>query len=51
MKPIPASYESECPLCMDRIVEGEEIVTVDGEWVHADCAEDNEYEVERDDGD
>ncbi|MCW3018626.1 MAG: hypothetical protein JWN10_934 [Solirubrobacterales bacterium] len=47
MKPIPASYDSTCGLCDGLIGEGDEIVCVDDEWVHALCAEDEGYEVER----
>lgn len=47
MKPIPATYESTCELCGNRIHEEDEIVRVDDEWVHAQCAEDEGYEVER----
>lgn len=47
MKPIPATYESTCDLCGRAILEEDPIVCVDDEWVHADCAEDDGFEVER----
>ncbi len=47
MKPIPAAYEGRCALCDDRIHDGDEIVRVDDEWVHAQCAEDEGEEVDR----
>ena len=39
LQPILARYQSRCGICDSLIVEDEEIVEVDGEWVHADCAE------------
>jgi hypothetical protein len=46
MKPIPATYETECPLCGCAIVEEEPIVKVDDLWVHDHCAEDWGEEVD-----
>jgi hypothetical protein len=39
LQPILARHKSRCTLC-DHLIEDEEIVEVDGEWVHADCADD-----------
>lgn len=46
MKPVDATHNGRCGLCDLAINEGEAIVKVDDEWVHADCAEDDEIEVE-----
>lgn len=32
-----AEYESRCPACDETIMVGDEIVSVDGEWVHLEC--------------
>lgn len=46
--PIVAAYSSRCSICDERIVEDvDEIVCVDGEWVHADCAENEGENVAR----
>lgn len=39
---LDAAYDSTCPVCLDRIYEGERIglVEQDGEWAHLRCAED-----------
>lgn len=43
MQPILAQYQSVCGHCGHLIVTDEEIVEIDGEWCHADCApEDDE---------
>jgi hypothetical protein len=42
-----AEWDGECGLCDDPLHEGDECVNIDGEVVHADCAEENDYEVER----
>jgi hypothetical protein len=35
-----ATYASRCPVCDEKIEEGDEIkLTGDGDWVHEDCAE------------
>lgn len=47
MKPILSAYMSRCQLCEKTVEEGDPIVKVDDEWVHAQCAEDEGYEVER----
>lgn len=48
MKPVIAAYDGRCTLCDGRITSDvDEIVNVDGEWVHADCAENEGEEVER----
>jgi hypothetical protein len=47
MKPWEATHSGRCGLCDLCINEGEEIVGVDDEWVHADCAEEDGHEVER----
>jgi hypothetical protein len=47
LRPIAATYVSRCPICDESIDEGDEIVSVDGDWVHAFCAEDEGYEVGR----
>lgn len=43
---IPAAYESRCGGCDNTIRVDDDIVNVDGEWVHANCAEEMGYEVE-----
>jgi hypothetical protein len=40
LQPVEATHNSRCGLCDGAINEGEVIVKVDDEWVHADCAED-----------
>ena len=47
MKPIRASYETRCGLCGAQIDIDEEIVKVDDEWCHAECAEGEEGDIER----
>lgn len=42
MDPIKAEYESKCAACGSEIHVGDEIVTLDGEWVHIDCALEDE---------
>jgi hypothetical protein len=37
---VRADYESRCGVCDEMIYEGDEIARTDGEWCHADCAED-----------
>jgi len=37
---VPASWESRCTICDEKIFEGDPITLVDGEWVHAECAKD-----------
>jgi predicted restriction endonuclease len=44
---VVAAYDSVCGLCGGRIVEGDEIVAIDDEWCHAQCAEDDGEELER----
>jgi hypothetical protein len=39
MEPIWAEFDGRCGICDQRIVEGQRLVKVDGEWVHAECAE------------
>jgi hypothetical protein len=41
-----ANFDSRCTLCDGRIHEGDDIVNVDGEWVHAACAEEEGEEVD-----
>jgi hypothetical protein len=36
---VRASYESRCGICDETIFAGDQIVVVDDEWCHADCAE------------
>jgi hypothetical protein len=43
---IEATFESECLLCERTIYEGDGIVCVDDEWLHAECAEEEGEEVE-----
>ena len=44
---IVARHSSTCDLCSTRIHKDvDDIVCVEGEWVHAQCAEDHELEVE-----
>jgi hypothetical protein len=42
MQPILAQYQTQCSGCGHLIVPDEEIVEVEGDWVHADCAEDED---------
>lgn len=43
INPILATYESRCPICLDPIVEDEEIAkTSDEEWAHVECVEEVE---------
>lgn len=35
---VRAEFESKCAACGSEIYPGDEIVLVDDEWVHADCA-------------
>jgi hypothetical protein len=44
---ILATFDGPCGLCDKRIVEDNLIVKVDDEWCHADCAENEGFEVER----
>jgi hypothetical protein len=47
LRVIEATYSSRCGLCDDVIKDGDDIVQLSGEWVHADCAEDEGAEVDR----
>jgi hypothetical protein len=42
---IEATRSTRCGICEDQIVEGELIVNVDDEWVHAGCADEEGHEV------
>lgn len=43
---IPARFNGRCGLCETHILAGEEmIVKVDGDWVHATCADAEGHEV------
>lgn len=46
LQPVKASFESRCGLCDGSIAEGDDIVKVDDEWVHADCAVEAGEDVE-----
>lgn len=47
LKIIIAAYPGRCGLCGDDITENvDEIVSVDGEWCHADCARDEGEDVD-----
>lgn len=46
MKPICATYAGRCALCDEQIEEDDLIVSVEGEWAHAECAEPEGEEVE-----
>lgn len=35
-----AVYTSRCACCDEPILAGDEIVTVDDDWCHAECADD-----------
>lgn len=37
-RPFPASYDGECAECDGAIYEGDDIVMLDGEALHEDCA-------------
>lgn len=40
-----ARFNGHCSLCPARIIAGaDSIVCVDGDWVHAECAEDHELQ-------
>lgn len=39
-------FSKQCGLCEREVQQGDDIVNVDDEWCHADCAEDEGYEVE-----
>lgn len=39
MEPMTARRRSRCGACDELIEEGDEIVCVDDEWIHADCAD------------
>lgn len=39
-------YSKQCGICEHEVRQGDRIVKVDGEWCHAECAEDEGYEVE-----
>ena len=43
---IYASYRTRCGECQDTIEEGEPIEEMDGEWVHAACADEEDYDFE-----
>lgn len=43
---IAAGYESRCTICEEEIAEGDAIVHLDDEWVHAACAEENGEDVD-----
>lgn len=47
---IPARHPGRCGACDDEIGEGELIVNVDDEWVHASCADEEGHEVVPSDG-
>lgn len=36
-----ATYRSRCGICDEMIEEGDEIIEVDGEWIHAKCADED----------
>ena len=42
-----ARFAGPCGLCDKRIHEDDEIVMIEGEACHVDCAEDDGYEVDR----
>lgn len=46
--PIEARHTSRCGICDDEIAEGELIVNLDDEWVHAGCADEEGHEVATD---
>lgn len=46
MRTFEAKYDGPCGLCDGRIKEGEDVVYVDDELVHALCAEENGDEVQ-----
>lgn len=39
-----ALWRSKCPACGEWIEEGDEITRQEGEWVHDDCADDDDYD-------
>jgi hypothetical protein len=44
--PTIARFRGRCPLCLYRFRVGvEEIVKVDGDWAHAECAAEEGHEV------
>jgi hypothetical protein len=51
LRTFEANHQSKCPICSTLITAGDDIVCLDDdhfdeEWVHAECAEDEEYDVE-----
>lgn len=44
LQPVLARHKSRCGICDSLIWPDEEIVEVDGEWVHADCADEEGFE-------
>ena len=40
-----ARFASTCEICAERIEEDEEIVCLEDEWVHRECAEDEGEEI------
>lgn len=41
-----AQFEGRCGLCFEAIHEGDEIVCVEDEWCHIECAEDHDFDAE-----
>lgn len=48
--PIAAAFTTRCGACDELILEGDPIVDEDGEWCHAECADEAEFEVFLGDG-
>ena len=40
-----ARFDGRCGLCQGSIREGDDIVEVEGEWVHESCADDADDEA------
>lgn len=48
LRVVIAAYDGRCGLCGDAITaDTDEIVNIDGEWCHAQCAEDEGEDVQR----
>lgn len=45
-RPILAAHSSRCLICEGTVEEGDKIVQVDGEYVHATCAEEEGFAVD-----
>lgn len=42
-KKVKAEYYSICEICTEQIQPGDQIIRVENEWVHYDCAVDEGY--------